>query len=95
MKHEVVIEVTMLIDQPDQAYAATEAEHRLFAVADCQRVRVIKAQKQIEAPKDNNYYGVTNVEKPVIKVVETPHRRDPGVSFTMVGTRKEKVLCQK
>ncbi len=86
MKHKVVVEVTLEIDAVDQAYASTEAEHKIFAALDCKRVRVVQSQKQSTGNEDGNY-GVTGVEKPVIKLPERP-RRDPGISLSVVGAGK-------
>ena len=86
MKHRVVIEVHMEIEEVDQGYASTEAEQRLLGVRDVKRVIVQKCLKQCTGSEDSNY-GVTPPRVPA-PVKAEPVRRDPGISFTMVGGEK-------
>jgi hypothetical protein len=89
MKHRVVAEVELILDEQDQGYAATEAEARLLLVSGVTRVIVQKSQKDFTGPVETNY-GVTRVESPVIQVkVEKKKSHDPGVSFTVVGDGKK------
>ena len=96
MIHKIVAEVTLLIDDVDQAYAASTAEKGLLAVAGVNRVYIAQVMKQTTGEEDNNY-GVAKVEAPIIKIQEAPVapepiRRDPGVSFTVVAAPKKELV---
>lgn len=95
MMHKVIAEVVLLIDDQDQAYAATAAEKGLLAVTGVHKVYIARVIKQATGDEDNNH-GITKVEAPVIKTQEVvapaPLRRDPGISFTMGKAPKKELV---
>jgi hypothetical protein len=82
MRHRVVVEVEMILEEQDQGYAATEAEQRLLRVKDVTRVIVQKSQKESTGNEPSNY-GRTPARTAAPAKTE-PVRRDPGVNVTMV-----------